>query len=50
MEKALTAIEGVESVTVDLAEGKAVVEGTFDKGSAIKAVEAIGFAISEEKI
>ena len=50
VEKALTAIEGVESVTVDLAEGKAAVEGSFDKEEAIKAVEAIGFNIAEENL
>ena len=50
VEKALAAIEGVEGVTVNLTDGKAVVEGTFDKENAIKAVEAIGFAITEEKI
>ena len=50
VEKALATIEGVEGVTVNLADGKAVVEGTFDKENAIKAVEAIGFAITEEKI
>ena len=47
VEKALLAIDGVTSVTVDLVEGTATVEGTFDKNAAITAVEAIGFGIKE---
>lgn len=47
VEKAIAAVEGVSSVYVDLAKGTAVVEGTFDKEKAIKAVEEIGFAIKE---
>lgn len=47
VEKVLLAIDGVTSVTVDLVEGTATIEGTFDKNAAITAVEAIGFGIKE---
>ena len=47
VEKVLLAIDGVTSVTVDLVEGTATIEGTFDKNAAITAIEAIGFGIKE---
>lgn len=48
VEKAIAAIEGVSSVDVNLADGKATVKGTFDKSKVIDAVTAIGFSIKEE--
>lgn len=47
VEKAVSAIEGVESVEVILADGKATVKGTFDRKKVIDAVESIGFSIKE---
>jgi copper chaperone CopZ len=49
VEKALQGVPGVESVVVDLASGRCVAFGVFDKGQAIEAVEGIGFSIVEEK-
>ena len=47
VEKALKSIEGVESAEADLLTGRATVTGLFSKEEAIKAVEALGFAIRE---
>lgn len=45
-EKAIASIEGVESVSIDLASGEAVVKGTFDEASMKKAVESLGFRVT----
>lgn len=45
-EKAIASIEGVESVSIDLASGEAVVKGTFDEASMKKAVESLGFKVT----
>lgn len=45
-EKAIASIEGVESVSIDLASGEAVVKGTFDEESMKKAVESLGFKVT----
>ena len=45
-EKAIASIEGVESVSIDLASGEAVVKGTFDETSMKKAVESLGFKVT----
>lgn len=45
-EKAIASIEGVESVSIDLASGEAVVKGTFDEVSMKKAVESLGFKVT----
>lgn len=45
-EKAIASIEGVESVSIDLASGEAVVKGTFDEASMKKAVESLGFKLT----
>ena len=44
-EKAIASIQGVESVSIDLASGDAIVKGKFDEESMIKAVEALGFKV-----
>lgn len=50
-EKAISAIEGVEKVEIDLASGMAVVEGLVKDDDVAKAVEALGFKIiNNEKI
>ena len=49
VEKVLKNINGVTSVNIDLADGKTVVEGVFNKEEAKKAVEAIGFSVAEKK-
>lgn len=45
-EKAIASIEGVESVSIDLSSGEAVVKGTFDEASIKKAVESLGFKVT----
>lgn len=45
-EKAIASIEGVESVSIDLASGETVVKGTFDEESMKKAVESLGFKVT----
>ena len=45
-EKAIASIEGVESVSIDLSRGEAVVKGTFDEASMKKAVESLGFKVT----
>lgn len=45
-EKAIASIEGVESVSIDLASSEAVVKGTFDEASMKKAVESLGFKVT----
>lgn len=47
VEKAIMKIEGVERTEVTLASGEAIVYGTFDKAAVRKAIEAIGFEVSE---
>lgn len=49
-EKAIASIEGVESVSIDLASGEAVVKGTFDEASMKKAVESLGFKVNQINI
>ena len=46
VEKAISSIEGVEKVEVDLAKGVAYVEGKHNIQAALDAVNAIGFNIS----
>lgn len=45
-EKAIASIKGVESVSIDLASGEAVVKGTFDEATMKKAVESLGFKVT----
>lgn len=49
VEKAIAALDGVETVTVDLATGKAVIVGTVSRETVSKAVESIGFSVKNEK-
>lgn len=44
-EKAIASIHGVESVSIDLASGVALVKGIFDEESMSKAVDALGFKV-----
>ncbi|MBQ5462290.1 MAG: heavy-metal-associated domain-containing protein [Bacteroidaceae bacterium] len=46
VEKALSSVEGVEKVEVDLAKGIAYVQGNHNTQAALDAVNAIGFNIS----
>ncbi|MBR2193562.1 MAG: heavy-metal-associated domain-containing protein [Bacteroidaceae bacterium] len=46
VEKAISGVEGVEKVEVDLTKGIAYVEGKHDIQAALDAVNAIGFNIS----
>lgn len=45
-EKAIASIEGVESVSIDLASGEAVIKGSFDEASMKKTVESLGFKVT----
>lgn len=47
-EKAIASIQGVESVSIDLASGDALVKGIFDEESMTKAVEALGFKVFKQ--
>ena len=47
-EKAIASIQGVESVSIDLASGDALVKGKFDEESMSKAVEALGFKVFKQ--
>lgn len=47
-EKAIASIQGVESVSIDLASGDALVKGKFDEESMTKAVEALGFKVFKQ--
>ena len=47
VERAVSAVEGVSSVTVDLASGTASVEGDADPAAVVKAVEAAGYNCTE---
>ena len=47
-EKAIASIPGVESVSIDLASGDALVKGIFDEKSMTKAVEALGFKVIKQ--
>ena len=47
-EKAIASIQGVESVSIDLASGYALVKGIFDEESMAKAVEALGFKVIKQ--
>ena len=47
-EKAIASIPGVESVSIDLASGDALVKGKFDEESMSKAVEALGFKVFKQ--
>lgn len=47
-EKAIASIPGVESVSIDLASGDALVKGIFDEESITKAVEALGFKVIKQ--
>jgi len=44
-EKALLGVNGVESVTVDLAAKEAVVKGDAERASLVKAVEEAGYSV-----
>lgn len=46
-EKAIAAIEGIESCQVDLASGRAVVRGRASRHEVEKAVETLGFKLKE---
>ena len=43
VERAISALDGVASVEVDLGAGEARVEGTVDPAAVVKAVVAIGY-------
>lgn len=45
VEKALQAIPGVTSATVDLEKKEAVITGNADKAALVKAIEDIGFDV-----
>lgn len=45
VEKALQAIPGVASATVDLGKKEAVVTGNAEKAALVKAIEDIGFDV-----
>ena len=45
-EKAILSVAGVESVTIDLSSGEAVIEGTPDKEAITTAVKSLGFEIT----
>lgn len=45
VEKAISAVPGVEKVSVDLAGGSAMVEGDFDSAAVVKAVTDSGFDV-----
>ena len=45
MEKALLLVEGVESVEIDLTNGRAVVTGKAKTEELTKAVKSIGFEV-----
>lgn len=47
-EKAIASIPGVESVSIDLASGDALLKGKFDEESMTKAVEALGFKVFKQ--
>lgn len=47
VENAIRSVNGVESVSVDLASGTATVEGSADAKAIIAAVEATGYSCSE---
>lgn len=47
-EKAIAALEGVESVTIELASGRAVVSGCVGREQISRAVEAIGFKLRDD--
>ena len=46
-EKALASVEGVTAVQVDLASGKAFIQGNASVDQLKKAVEAVGFTAVE---
>ena len=45
VEKALTSVEGVTAVNVDLQSGEATVAGSADRAALVAAVESIGFGV-----
>lgn len=47
VEKALSAVNGAETVQVDLAKGEAVVTGTAAREALAKAVEDAGYSVTE---
>lgn len=49
VEKAIAALDGVETVAVDLATGRATIVGTVSREAVSKAVESIGFCVKNEK-
>ena len=48
-EKAMSAVEGVENVEIDLAVGTATLQGHYDAEEVISAVEGIGFKVNRDK-
>jgi len=44
-EKAISSLEGVTKVEIDLASGRAVVEGTVEDEAVRKAIETLGYTI-----
>ena len=47
VEKVLSALDGIRSVTVDLESGKVDVDGTFESMRVVKAIEDAGFSARE---
>lgn len=48
VEKAIMKVDGVEQVDINLADGRTVVTGSFDREAIKKSVEAIGFEVVED--
>jgi copper chaperone CopZ len=47
VEKAIMKVDGVEQVDINLADGRTVVTGSFDREAIKKSVEGIGFEVVE---
>ena len=48
-EKAILACQGVTSASVDLASGKAQIDGNADINDIRSAIEALGFSVAEQE-
>lgn len=48
VEKAIMKVDGVEQVDINLADGRTVVTGSFDRDAIKKSVEGIGFEVVED--
>lgn len=48
VEKAIMKVDGVEQVDINLADGRTVVTGSFDREAIKKSVEGIGFEVVED--